>query len=59
MLVGGGRGSGMAGRAPGGRFWLSSREVAALTGATDRGVRWELYDGPPAGHPDTGRGLGH
>ncbi len=37
--------AGLAGRAPAGRFWLSSREVAALTGATDRGVRWACTTG--------------
>jgi hypothetical protein len=35
----------LARRAPAGRFWLSSREVAALTGATDRGVRWACTTG--------------
>ena len=37
--------AGLARRAPGGRFWLSSREVAALTGTTDRGVRWACTTG--------------
>ena len=37
--------AGLAGRAPAGRFWLSSRQVAALTGATDRGVRWACTTG--------------
>lgn len=36
---------GLAGWAPAGRFWLSSREVASLTGATDRGVRWACTTG--------------
>ena len=28
-----------------GRFWLPVREVAAITGATDRGVRWACTAG--------------